>query len=53
MTAYRIHPIVPGTKIFDKTMMTYRHGQGESYAIPICAWYLEGGDRTVLVDTIP
>jgi len=51
MTRYRIHPIVLGTKIFDKTMMTYQHGQGEPYAIPIYAWYLEGGDRTVLVDT--
>ncbi len=51
MTVHRIHPIVLGTKIFDKTMMTYQHGPGESYAIPIYAWYLEGGERTVLVDT--
>jgi glyoxylase-like metal-dependent hydrolase (beta-lactamase superfamily II) len=51
MADYRIHPIVLGTKIFDKTMMTYQHGAGETYTIPIYAWYLEGGDRTVLVDT--
>lgn len=51
MTRYRIHPIVLGTKIFDKSMMTYQQGYGESYAIPIYAWYLEGGDRRVLVDT--
>ncbi|MFP4036972.1 MAG: N-acyl homoserine lactonase family protein [Desulfobacteraceae bacterium] len=51
MADYKIHPIVLGTKIFDKTMMTYQHGAGESYTIPIYAWYLEGGDRTILVDT--
>jgi N-acyl homoserine lactone hydrolase len=32
-------------------MMTYQHGQGEPYTIPIYCWYLEGGDKTVLVDT--
>jgi glyoxylase-like metal-dependent hydrolase (beta-lactamase superfamily II) len=51
MTEYKIHPIVMGTKIFDKTMMTYQHGQGISYTIPIYCWYLEGGDRKILVDT--
>ena len=51
MTQYKIHPIVMGTKIFDKTMMTYQHGYGETYTIPIYCWYLEGGDRNVLVDT--
>ena len=51
MTQYKIHPIVTGTKIFDKTMMTYQHGYGETYTIPIYCWYLEGGDRKVLVDT--
>ena len=51
MTEYRIHPIVVGTKIFDKTMMTYQYGYGEQYTIPIFCWYLEGGDRRVLVDT--
>jgi glyoxylase-like metal-dependent hydrolase (beta-lactamase superfamily II) len=51
VTTYRIHPIVLGTKIFDKGMMTYQHDYGREYVIPIYAWYLEGGDRTVLVDT--
>jgi len=51
MTPYRIHPIVLGTKIFDKTMMTHQFGYGETYTIPIYAWYLEGGDRKVLVYT--
>lgn len=48
---YTIHPIVMGTKIFDKSMMTYQHGGGTQYTIPIYCWYIEGGDKTILVDT--
>jgi len=51
MIRYKIHPIVMGTKIFDKSMMTYQHGYGEKYTIPIYCWYVEGGDRNILVDT--
>jgi glyoxylase-like metal-dependent hydrolase (beta-lactamase superfamily II) len=51
MTRYKIHPIVMGTKVFDKSMMTYQLGYGETYTIPIYCWYLEGGDQKVLVDT--
>jgi len=51
MAIYKIHPIVMGTKIFDKGMMTYQHGYGETYAIPIYAWFLEGSDKNILVDT--
>jgi glyoxylase-like metal-dependent hydrolase (beta-lactamase superfamily II) len=51
MHRYRIHPIVTGTKIFDKTMMTHQHGYGQQYTIPIYSWYLEGGDLKILVDT--
>ncbi len=40
-----------GTKIFDKTMMTYQHGYGETYTIPIYCWYIEGGEKKILVDT--
>jgi N-acyl homoserine lactone hydrolase len=40
-----------GTKVFDKSMMTYQYNQGVSYTIPIYCWYLEGGDKKVLVDT--
>lgn len=40
-----------GTKIFDKGMMTYQHAYGESYTIPIYAWYIEGSEKTILVDT--
>jgi glyoxylase-like metal-dependent hydrolase (beta-lactamase superfamily II) len=48
---YKIHPIVIGTKAFDKGMMTYQYGYGEPYTIPIYCWYLEGGDKKILVDT--
>ncbi|MBW1891886.1 MAG: N-acyl homoserine lactonase family protein [Deltaproteobacteria bacterium] len=51
MTTYQIHPIVMGSKIFDKTMMTYQHGFGETYTIPIYCWYIQGGDKHILVDT--
>ncbi len=51
MNHYKIHPIVMGTKVFDKSMMTYQHGYGQPYTIPIYSWYLEGGEKTVLVDT--
>lgn len=51
MSIYIIHPIVVGTKIFDKGMMTYQHDYGTPYTIPIYSWYLEGGDKKILVDT--
>lgn len=51
MAAYVIHPILLGSKDFDKSMMTYQHDPGKPYTIPIYAWYLEGGDKKILVDT--
>lgn len=51
MATWKIHPIVMGTKRFDKGMMTYQHGYGTPYVIPIYCWYLEGGEKKVLVDT--
>ena len=54
MSTYKIHPIVMGTKVFDKSMMTYQHGNGEKYTIPIYCWYLEGSEdsnKKIIVDT--
>ncbi|MEF3697899.1 N-acyl homoserine lactonase family protein [Desulfolutivibrio sp.] len=51
MAIWKIHPIVMGTKRFDKGMMTYQQGYGTPYVIPIYCWYLEGGGKKVLVDT--
>lgn len=53
--AWKIHPIVLGTKVFDQGMMTYQHAYGRPYTIPIYAWYLEAlgveNPPKVLVDT--
>lgn len=51
MSEFTIHPIVMGTKVFDKSMMTYQYGNGQTYTIPIYTWYLAGGDKKILVDT--
>ncbi|MFH1980714.1 MAG: N-acyl homoserine lactonase family protein [Pseudomonadota bacterium] len=51
MSTFRIHPIVMGTKVFDKGMMTYQHDYGKPFTIPIYSWYLEGGETPILVDT--
>jgi N-acyl homoserine lactone hydrolase len=48
---YKIYPIVMETKEFDKGMMTYQHGYGEPFVIPIYCRYLEDGDKKILVDT--
>lgn len=40
-----------GTKVFDKSMMTYQHNTGIKYTIPIYSWYLEGPGPKILVDT--
>ena len=51
MSIYKIHPIVVGTKLFDKSMMTYQYAGGSEYTIPIYCWYIEGADKKILVDT--
>ena len=51
MSEYKIHPMVIGTKMFDKGMMTYQHNYGTAYTIPIYSWYIEGHDKKILVDT--
>ena len=30
-TMYKIRPILVGTKVFDKSMMTYQYGNGQEY----------------------
>jgi N-acyl homoserine lactone hydrolase len=54
-TTWRIHPIVVGSKVFDQGMMTYQHGLGRPYTIPIYVWYLEAQGAEprpkVIVDT--
>ncbi|HCY85598.1 MAG TPA: MBL fold metallo-hydrolase, partial [Desulfobacteraceae bacterium] len=50
-TTYTIHPVVMGTKIFDKSMMTYQYNQGKPFTIPIFTWIIKGGQKNILVDT--
>jgi len=45
---YKIHPIVVGTKVFDKGMITYQHDYGKEYVIPIYCWLIEGSDKVIL-----
>lgn len=51
MATYKIHPIVVGSKVIDKGIMTYQHGYGTEYHIPVYVWYIEGGNKKILVDT--
>ncbi len=51
MAQYTIHPVVMGTKVFDKSMMTYQYGQGQQYTIPIYTWVIKGNEKNILVDT--
>ncbi len=51
MDTFKIHPIVVGSKEFDRTFMTHQYGHGQTMIIPIYCWYLEGGDKKILVDT--
>jgi glyoxylase-like metal-dependent hydrolase (beta-lactamase superfamily II) len=48
---YKIHPIVLGSKSFDKSMMTYQFNYGKPLVVPIYSWYLEGGSKSILIDT--
>jgi glyoxylase-like metal-dependent hydrolase (beta-lactamase superfamily II) len=43
--------MVVGTKVFDQGMMTYQHAYGKPYTIPIYSWFIEGGEKKILVDT--
>lgn len=51
MTEYVIHPLVIGANETDQGIMTYLRGYGKRIWIPIYAFYIEGGDEKILVDT--
>lgn len=51
MSTYRIVPL-PLVKIeVDKGIFTYRMNYGEKIWVPIYMWYLEGGEKKVLIDS--
>ncbi len=51
MPDYVIHPLVIGANETDQGIMTYLRDYGKRIWIPIYAFYLEGGDEKILVDT--
>ncbi|MCU0539383.1 MAG: N-acyl homoserine lactonase family protein [Desulfobacterales bacterium] len=51
MTEYTIHPLAVGINETDQGVMTYLRDYGKRILLPIYAFYLKGGDRTILVDT--
>jgi N-acyl homoserine lactone hydrolase len=51
MKHYTIHPLVIGANETDQGIMTYLHGYGKRIWIPIYAFYLDGGEEKILVDT--
>jgi glyoxylase-like metal-dependent hydrolase (beta-lactamase superfamily II) len=51
MTQYVIHPLVVGLNETDQGVMTYLKGYGKRIWLPIYVFYLEGGDKKILVDT--
>lgn len=51
MQEYVIRPLVIGANETDQGIMTYLRGYGQRIWIPIYAFYLEGGDEKILVDT--
>ncbi len=51
MTEYTIHPLVVGANETDQGVMTYLKGYGRRIWIPIYVFYVEGGEKKILVDT--
>jgi glyoxylase-like metal-dependent hydrolase (beta-lactamase superfamily II) len=51
MQEYTIHPLVVGANETDQGIMTYLRDYGQRIWIPIYVFYLEGGDKKILVDT--
>jgi glyoxylase-like metal-dependent hydrolase (beta-lactamase superfamily II) len=51
MQEYTIHPLVVGANETDQGVMTYLHDYGKRIWIPIYVFYIEGGDKKILIDT--
>jgi N-acyl homoserine lactone hydrolase len=51
MREYTIHPLAVGINETDQGVMTYLRDYGKRIFLPIYAFYLEGGDQRILVDT--
>jgi glyoxylase-like metal-dependent hydrolase (beta-lactamase superfamily II) len=51
MHTYTIHALAVGVNETDQGVMTYLRDYGKRIFLPIYAFYLDGGDRRILVDT--
>ncbi len=51
MREYTIHPLAVGINETDQGVMTFLRDYGKRIFLPIYAFYLEGGDKKILVDT--
>lgn len=51
MSSIRIHPLRVGTITRQKMMFAYWTNPGTIIEAPVIAWYIEGSDRKILVDT--
>jgi glyoxylase-like metal-dependent hydrolase (beta-lactamase superfamily II) len=51
MTEYTIYPLVVGARDVDLGVMTYLQNYGKRIWLPMYVFYLEGGDKKILVDT--
>lgn len=51
ISEYTIHPLAVGINETDQGIMTYLRDYGKRIWLPIYAFYLEGGDKHILIDT--
>lgn len=51
MKTYKIIPLPLCTIELDMAVLTYRFNYGKKIQVPVVAWYIEGADKRILVDT--
>ncbi len=51
MNTYRIRPLPLSIIELDMAVFTYRFNYGKKVRVPLTAWYIEGSDKRILVDT--
>ena len=51
METYRIRPLPLSIMELDMAILTYRFNYGKTIRVPNTAWYIEGADKHILVDT--
>ena len=51
MKTYRIKPLPLSTIELDMAVLMYRFNYGKKLDVPVMAWYIEGADKHILVDT--